>query len=188
MFEMSQTLIIVYKDEMLLNQLKKLIESKDNKDDETIGIKDGSIKVVSWDQKTWLEQKKAGNITSKVLFIGDVKGVDKLIPVLDIKFDEFGARYGWAGNQAVIFADSTKIRQNDCTYERFLEELNKLPIPEKLKGNMKAHFEVKKVNFLDKIAKSVQGVFDDRKAICTQLLIYAIFKFYYSGLKEFAAA
>ena len=32
MFDMSQTLIVVYKDEMLLNQLKKLVETKDDGD------------------------------------------------------------------------------------------------------------------------------------------------------------
>ena len=187
MFDMTKTLIIVYKDEMLLNQLKKLIETKDDKEDEIVGIKDGSVKVVAWTQKTWLDQKKAGNITSKVLFIGDVKGLNKLIPVLDIKFNEFGAKYGWAGNQAVIFSDSSCISDEE-TYNKFLKELNELPIPDVLKGDKKAHFEVKKISFLDKMAKGIQGAFDNRSAINKQQLIYAIFKFYYSSLKEFIDA
>ena len=187
MFDMTQTLIIVYKNEMLLNQLKKLIETKDANGDAVIGIKDGSVKIVAWSQKTWLDQKKAGNITSKVLYIGDIKGVDKLIPVLDVKFNEFGAKYGWAGNQAAIFADSSDVNE-EATYNQFLQELNKLPIPDILKGDKKAHFEVKKVGFLDKMAKGIQGAFDNRSAIYDQQLIYAIFKFYYSGLKEFIEA
>lgn len=186
MFDMTQTLIVVYKDEMLLNQFKKLVETKDDNDNEIVGIKDGSVKIVAWNQKTWYDQKKAGNITSKVLFIGDVKGTDKLIPVLDSKYDEFGVKFGWAGNQAVIYTDSKDM--NDETYSKFLGELNKLSIPEALKGDKKAHFEVKKVNFLDKMAKGIQGVFDNRSAINQQKLIYGIFKFYYLGLKDFVEA
>ena len=36
MFDMTQTLIIVYKNEMILNQLKKLIETKDDNEEEVI--------------------------------------------------------------------------------------------------------------------------------------------------------
>lgn len=184
MLDMAQTLIVVYKKEILLNQFKKLVETKDDKNGEVIGVKDGSIKIVAWNQETWLDQKKAGNITSKVLFIGDVKGTDKLIPVVDLKFNEYGAKYGWAGNQAVIFADSTEISSKD-TYNKFLTKLNEYPIPNSLKEDKKAHFEVKKVAFLDKMAKSIQGVFDKKVEILDQQLIYSIFNFYYFGLKEF---
>lgn len=187
MFDTAKTLIIVYKNEMLLNQLKKMIETKDDNETEIIGIKDGSVKVVAWPEKTWLDQKKAGNITSKVLFLGDIEGVNKLIPVLDVKFNEFGAKFGWAGNQAAIFAD-VSIVCDEARYENFLNELKKLPIPDVLKGNKKAHFEVKQVSFLDKIAKGIQGAFDNRIAIKNQLLIYSVYKFYYLGLQDFIEA
>ncbi len=185
MFDMSQTLIVVYKDEMLLNQLKKLVETKDD-GDEIVGIRDGSVKIVAWNQKTWLDQKKAGNITSKVLFLGDVKGTDKLIPVIDLKFNNYGSRFGWAGNQAIIYAVDSDM--DEKVYNEFLEDLNKMPIPDLLKRNKKAHLEVKKVSFLDKMAKGIQGVFDNRQAINQQKLIYGIFKFYNLGLKEFIEA
>ena len=103
MFYEPQTLIIVYKDEMLANQMKKMIETKDDTDDSITGTQDSSINVVAWTEKVWLANKKAGNITSKVLFLGNIKGVDKLIPVIDVKFSRHGIRYGWAGNQAVIY-------------------------------------------------------------------------------------
>lgn len=70
MFGMPKTLIVVYKDEMLMNQLKKLVETNDD-----------SINIVSWTEKVWLGNKKAGNIKDKVLFLGEIKGTDKLIPV-----------------------------------------------------------------------------------------------------------
>ena len=76
-----QTLVVVCKDEMLVNQLRKLVETKDDAgEDSVVGTRDGSVKIVAWTEKIWLEQKKAGNIESKVLLVGDIKGVDKLIP------------------------------------------------------------------------------------------------------------
>ncbi|MCI6995655.1 MAG: hypothetical protein MR936_02405 [Eubacterium sp.] len=49
MFGMAKTLIVVYKDEMLMNQLKKMVETKDDGGDEQIvGTRDASINIVAW--------------------------------------------------------------------------------------------------------------------------------------------
>ena len=59
----EETLIVVYKDEMLMNQLKKMVETKDDGGDEQIvGTRDASINIVAWAEKVWLGNKKAGNI------------------------------------------------------------------------------------------------------------------------------
>ena len=82
MFGMPKTLIVVYKDEMLMNQLKKLVEINDDSESgDIVGTTDDSINIVSWTEKVWLGNKKAGNIKDKVLFLGEIKGTDKLIPV-----------------------------------------------------------------------------------------------------------
>lgn len=82
MFGMPKTLIAVYKDEMLMNQLKKLVETNDDSESgDIVGTTDDSINIVSWTEKVWLGNKKAGNIKDKVLFLGEIKGTDKLIPV-----------------------------------------------------------------------------------------------------------
>lgn len=132
MFEIKKTLIVVYKDELLMNQLKKLIETNDDDGDVVIGTQDDSINVVSWTEKVWLGNKKAGNIQGKILFLGDVKGTDKLIPVLDIQFNDSGVKYGWAGNQAVLFVDP-KALTNRENYDSFLKKLEELPVPGFLK-------------------------------------------------------
>ena len=126
------TLIVVYKDEMFANQLKKLVETNDDSDDGVVGVKDGSVDIVAWDEKTWSAQKKAGNITSKVLFLGDVKGTEKLIPVIDEKFNKYGIRFGWAGKQAIIYSDDTLYKNKDL-YAAFTDELNSMAIPESFK-------------------------------------------------------
>lgn len=132
MFETKKTLIVVYKDELLMNQLKKMIETHDDSGDSVVGTRDDSINVVSWAEKIWLGNKKAGNIQGKILFLGDIKGTDKLIPVLDVKFDDYGVKYGWAGNQAVLYADP-KLLADRQAYDGFLEALSEMPVPDFLK-------------------------------------------------------
>lgn len=136
MFETKKTLIVVYKDELLMNQFKKMVETHDDNEEGIVGTRDDSINIVSWKEKVWMENKKAGNIQGKILFLGDIKGTDKLIPVLDIKFDNYGVKYGWAGNQAVLFVDSRTLTDRKA-YDAFLQELSKLPIPEFLKPSGK---------------------------------------------------
>ena len=136
MFYEPKTLIVVYKDEMLANQIKKLIETRDDAEGSVTGTRDDSINVVTWTEKVWLSNKKAGNITSKVLFLGDIKGVDALIPVLDVKFEKHGVRYGWAGNQAVIYVTPDEIKSIE-SYYAFHTELESLPAPQAVKDSIK---------------------------------------------------
>lgn len=69
-FYEKQSIIAVAKDEKYLNLLRKLVETNDDKEDGTIvGIEDGLVDIVTWDEKTWLSQKKMGQITSKILLV-----------------------------------------------------------------------------------------------------------------------
>lgn len=132
MFETKKTLIVVYKDELLMNQLKKMVETHDDNDESVVGTRDDSINIVSWTEKVWNGNKKAGNIQGKILFLGDIKGTDKLIPVLDVKFDDCGVKYGWAGNQAALFVDPKTLTDRKA-YDEFLQKLSELPVPSFLK-------------------------------------------------------
>lgn len=128
MFETKKTLIVVYKDELLLNQLKKMVETHDDNEQGIVGTRDDSINIVSWTEKKWLEQKKAGNIQGKILYLGEIKGTDKLIPVIDLKFDECGVKFGWSGYQAIVYADP-KVLTTRKDYDAFLEKFSALPVP-----------------------------------------------------------
>ena len=139
MFNEKRSLVIVYKDELLLNQMRKLIETNDDTEDSIVGVRDGSIKIISWDEKMWLGQKKSGMLQNKVLFLGDIKGTDKLIPILDIKFEKYGVMYGWAGNQAVLTCDMKKLGKEE--YQEFLREISSMDIPESIKTANKINAE-----------------------------------------------
>lgn len=197
-FSEPQTLIVVYKDELVANQLRKMVTTKDDGDgEEVVGTKDGSVRIVSWTEKVWLDQKKAGNIDSKVLFVGDIKGTDKLVPILDIKFDDCGVKYGWAGNQAVVCADP-KVLLPKGEYSAFVEKLKVMPVPEKLKAKaidtkdvvVKAGAVGAAWAFLGPIGAAAAFALGtkDKAKVMQQMLFYGIINLYNNHLEEFMKA
>lgn len=208
MFNQAKPLLVVYKekDEMILNQLKKLVDTKDDEEGAPVGTEDGTVSIISWEEKLWLQNKKAGNtgdLADKVLFIGDVKGTDKLAPVLDIKYDKHGVSYGFAGNQALL-SIKTKALSSRANYEAFLEELKQitdLAIAKQDKvmkpGAKKQWLKVGAVVALTAINPLIGGLssgtlykdlFGDAKLVRNQMLIYGITMLYLNDLDEFMKA
>lgn len=193
-----KTLIVVYEDEVLVNQLKKLVETNDDESDSSIvGTRDGSVSIVSWSEKVWLDQKKAGNINNKVLFLGKIKGTEHLLPVVDMKFDEYGVKYGWAGNQAIIVVD-TGILNDEVQYDEFFEKFCKLPIPEAFRDKATPKVKTGKVVmsvvcdlFLTlgvKTARLCKKSFTDKKIVEKQMFFYGIINLYNNHLEAFVQA
>lgn len=120
-FSEKKKLVVVYenKDELPFNYFKKLIETDDDDKESgvVVGSEDGSIQVIGWTEKVYLDNSKKGNITNKVIFLDDVKGVKNITPIMDKKFDKYGISYGFAGNQAVISIDESKIKDADMFEE-----------------------------------------------------------------------
>lgn len=192
-------LIAVYNDELALNQIKKLVESNDDGEDSVTGTKDRSVNIVSWSEKVWLDQKKAGNINDKVLFLGKIKGSEKLIPVVDIKFDMHGVKYGWAGNQAIIWTDVDILKEKEAYYN-FLNELKELPIPDVLKTQSKKHSIITHVSpnqsglsgVISGLASlgidfglQIKDAVADKQTKRKQMLFFGIIKLYCNHLEEF---
>ena len=179
-FSESKTLIVVYKDELLANQLKKMVETQND-----------AISIVPWEEKVWLAQKKTGTIDSKVLFIGDIKGMDKLIPLLDVQYEEYGITCGWSGNYAVISADQKQLQEKE-KYEDFLAKVSALSVPAVIKANYYIDFKEKQdnffknaVSFMSKTAKKVKNAFTDSAEVKRQMLFYGVIEFYDNHLKQF---
>ena len=117
------SLIVVYKekDEIGVNQLRKLLETKDDTDEGIVGVEDRTVKIVPWLEKVWLQNKATGKLDSKVLLIDDIKGAKSLLPVIDVKYSKHGITYGWAGNQAIIsIEEKALVKKED--YEAFLAD------------------------------------------------------------------
>ena len=45
-----------------------------------------------------------------MLFPGEIKGTDKLIPV----FDACGVRFGWVGNQAILYSEIKETKKGSA--------------------------------------------------------------------------
>lgn len=110
-----------------------MVKTSDDGDGDMIGTRDESINIVSWTEKAWLKHKKTGTIQGKILFFGDIKGTDKLIPVVDVKFDDCGVKYGWAGNQAELYVEPEALTSRE-SYDELLRKLANLPVPSFLKA------------------------------------------------------
>ena len=196
----TKTLIVVCKDEMYINQLRKLVETKDDGDSSITGTQDGTIQIVAWDEKTWLAQKKAGNISNKVLFIGDIKGINKLLPIIDTQFNEYGVKYGWAGNQAAIWIEPQDISSEEI-YVEFLKKLNELPIPAQYRVEIPestkvvAPVAVGKQNLWNQLAAfgvnaflTVKDLLKDKTQVKNQMFFYGIIKMYLNDLDKYMNA
>lgn len=121
------SLIVVYKekDEMAVNQLRKLLDSKDDTEDGVVGVQDRTVKVVAWTEKVWLQNKASGKLDSKVLLIDDIKGAKNLLPIIEVKYSQHGITYGWAGNQAIISIEEKALFKKE-DYEAFLADLKEI--------------------------------------------------------------
>lgn len=193
-----KTLILVFKDkdELYSNLLRKLVETKDDNQDtgEIVGTEDGSVEIVAWNEKQWIANK--GTISSKVLFLGEVKDADKLIPIIDVKYKNFGITYGWAGNQAVIYAEP-KALKNRKDYDAFLSELkqtgNNIEILKKQKKlGLNPRTVIKGVGtlFLPYVwpvlaGSLIKDAFDDKKLVRNQQYTFGIFELYKNDLETF---
>lgn len=206
MFEEPRNLIVVYKekDEISLNQLKKMVDTKDDDSENgtIIGTEDGTVKIVAWDEKTWLDNKKAGNVghlDDKILFLGDIKGVDKLIPTLDIQFDEFGVSYGFSGKQAAIMIDPKPLLKKE-NYDSFIEDLKQVCTATTVKEKRRFDFNDKTKNIkngaklavfsvlfgaIGAIATVTSYAFGDAKIVRNQQFLYAVAKLYQNDLDGF---
>ena len=87
MFDAKKKLIVVYekKDEIALNYLKQLVLSNDDNAEtgEIIGTKDGSIEVIAWTEKVYLDNTKNRNVSNKIIFMDDIKGIEKIVQILE---------------------------------------------------------------------------------------------------------
>lgn len=197
MYPEPQTLIVVYKDELLLNVLRKLIETNDDiSEEQIVGTKDGSVTIVAWTEKIWLEQKKAGDISSKILFLEDVKGTESLSPIINWKFEQFGVKYGWSGKQALLVADSKGVKKRE-DYKRFLDVFKNEVSLEQI-ANKKKKLGLNTSTILKGVGlvftswfgvlfggSLIKDVFDDAAIVRQQQYIYGIEKMYMNHLEEF---
>lgn len=184
--EGKRNLVFVTKDDLLYQQLKKLVESNDDESEEVVtGTKDDTVRLVRWEEQKWVYRRKTDTVDSKVIVIGDCKDADNGVKLMDVKFDQYGVRYGWSGNCAFVHADLRKIRAKGA-YDAFLAELSEMPAPEVIKEDKKLRLTWK-TGLKAALATPIlaKDLYDDNYAVKRQMYFFGIIHFYYHHLEEF---
>ena len=178
-------LIVVCKNKLLSTEATKLIEAKDDIDNEEIvGIKDGTVQTILWNEAAWEEFHDKLTGTEKILIIDNIKNTKSLISK-QIRFEKFGVRYGWHGNVARIEADP-KVLKSANEYKEFLSVMRGLEISEKLKKNAKFKFDLSAAGKLAVFPPLLIADFlCEDKEVKQQQLLFGLYNFYMQDMDKF---
>lgn len=97
--------------------LAQLISLEDDKEDETVGTKDGEVAAQVWLEKDYKANAAQLSSNQYILFIGQDKLIKEKSSHMSMGFAEFGMKYGWLGKQAVLSVE--KVVEAD-KYENFI--------------------------------------------------------------------
>lgn len=97
--------------------LAQLISLEDDKEDETVGTKDGEVAAQVWLEKDYKANAAQLSSNQYILFIGQDKLIKEKSSHMNMVFAEFGMKYGWLGKQAVLSVE--KVVETD-KYEDFI--------------------------------------------------------------------
>jgi len=88
-----------------------------------VGIRDGSVDVVVWDEKTYVHNQPELSSSNKIVFIGNAKFIKPIKANINMECElsKFGIDYGCFGNKAVICVSSKEVTKNRDLYYEFIE-------------------------------------------------------------------
>ncbi len=181
----TTTLIIVCKNKVLGSEMSKLINLEDDIDEETVvGIKDGTVHPIIWNEAAWETFREKLTENDKVLVIGKVKNTMPLT-LQQICFEQFGVKYGWYNNIARIEADPKALSKSK-DYKEFLAAMESLQVSEKLKKNAKFKFDLLAAGKLAIFPPLLLGdLLREDTEVRKQQLLFGLYHFYMQGLDEF---
>lgn len=190
--------------------LSALVTMKDDSSDNIIGVKDGTVETVIWNEKIYTDNQAQLGSNNKIVFLGrsDVaKSVGANINCQN-DFSAYGICYGYVSNKAVVYIDNTSLSANKELYDEFYEKYStfmKSIGTEFAIGQIKGKVEIKTENVHESekdrgaFAKKAFGVFHkidqmaakgvsvlvNTKEIADQQNRCAIFAFYTQVLATF---
>lgn len=181
----QDVLIIVCKNKLLSTELNNLINLEDDIDDQTIvGTKDGTVHTIIWNEPAWEAFRDKLTDQDKVLIIGKVKNAQPLAAE-QIRFDQFGVRYGWSDNVASIEADP-KVLSKKNEYNAFLSAMNDVQVSDKLKKNKKLKFDLVTAGKLAIFPPLLlRDIIREDAEVRKQQLLFGIYNFYIKDLDGF---
>ena len=145
------------KTEEYANLLRQLISSKDDTENEVVGIEDGTVGVVVWLEKEYRDNMATISSNEHILFLGNGEvSIKEFNSSMKMYYDQFGMTYGWLGNRGVLRV-TTEIDDEE-EYNKFVE----------LYSNFNLDFEaIEFKNFRETVANTVdkkaKGLFSKNK-------------------------
>lgn len=208
----KKKLIIVVDDKSIVygELLSALVTMKDDSADSVIGVKDGSVETVIWNEKIYTDNQAQLGSNNKIVFLGrfDIaKSVGANINCQN-EFSPYGICYGYVSNKAVVYVDNTSLSGNKELYDEFYEKYSafmKFIGTDFAIGQIKDKVEIKTENVhesekergafakkafgvfhkIDQMAAKAISVLVNTKEIADQQNRCAIFAFYANVLAAF---
>ena len=110
--------------------LSALITMKDDKVDENgslldegvVGIQDGSVEAVVWNEKIYSDNQAQLGSNNKIIFIGATDAAKPVMANINFEneFSQYGVYCGSLGNKAVIYADRKAVSKKQV-YDAFVD-------------------------------------------------------------------
>ena len=125
------------KNKKFADYLMQLISLKDDTEENTVGVKDGSVEAMVWEEKHYIAN--AANISSEqyFIFIGESKLIKEKRSFMKTNFSEFGISYGWLGKQAYLSVDKVVAKDEYDSFiefaQKYQENIEKLIVDKKTK-------------------------------------------------------
>lgn len=183
--ENMMTLIIVCKNKLLSMEMDKLIKLEDDLDDETVvGTKDKSVHTIIWNESAWEVFRHKLTSNEKVLIIGKIKNTTPLTAE-QIRFEQFGVKYGWNNHIAMIEAEPKALSKTK-DYDDFLSAVNTMKVSEKLRKNAKIKLDwatAGKLAFFPPLF--IGDVLREDTEIKKQQLLFGLYNLYMQDLDAF---
>lgn len=87
--------------------LSQLISMEDDADNNTIGVKDGTVAAQVWGEKEYKANSATISSNQHILFVGNSKLIKEKRSHMKSVFADFGINYGWLGKQGAIAVEKT---------------------------------------------------------------------------------
>ena len=98
--------------------LAQLISLEDDKNNETVGVKDGIAVAQVWTEKEYSANAVQISSEQYILFVGSSKLIKEKRKHMHMKFSMYGMQYGWLGKQGVLYVEKVVLFED---YDSFFE-------------------------------------------------------------------
>ena len=183
----DRKMILVCKDKPIADDICKIL------------IYSGKIstdEIEVWEEKTWDVKRKTGPVSTKILFVGNIKDTECLSCFIDIRYERWGIQYGANPRYALITADTVYVKDSD-RYKAFMNDfedaLGTVLDPTSVATSAKVAKAFGTVGLAvatGGASLAAQKIYDDNKVIeekSRKLCLYGVWHFAGNFLEDFLA-